>query len=227
MDWRDMPKMKKAGIKNTEFVKTGKKYNLLYVSSFISLILSFLLLFSACSPVQASGDQAEMQDARIEETAADTAADESIEDIAGVEEEPPADINYQGLETGAEMTGYIPSSLCTDRDNFIRIDITNTSDFAWRNKRPGIVRIGYHYYGQDVDFVDYDKTARTELPGIVNPGETVSVHVLVSDIVNAGYYIIQIDPVIEGNEIPEDNFWFSSKGVKMIEGLTYFNSCLQ
>ena len=222
-----MLKTGKAKIKNIKIIKSGKQDKSLYSAFIIALLLSFLFLFGACSLPVVPPEKIDIEDARSEETAAESAADDSVEDIAAIEEEPPADINYQGLTTGAEMTGYIPSFLCTDRDNYIRIDITNTSDFAWRNKRPGIVRIGYHYYGQDVDFVDYDRTARTELPGIVNPGETVSVHVLVNDIVNAGYYIIQIDPVIEGNEIPEDNFWFSSKGVKMIEGLTYFNSCLQ
>ncbi|MBN1298463.1 MAG: hypothetical protein JW997_02110 [Actinobacteria bacterium] len=165
-----------------------------------------------------------------QESAEDSISDvyeETAEDMTASAEEPPELLDYQNLETGADMSGYIPSFLCTEKENYIRIDITNTSEYPWRNKRPGIVRIGYHYFGQDVDFVDYDKTSRSELPDIVEPGQTVSVNVLINDIVNPGYYIIQLDPVIEGNEIPEDNFWFSSKGVKMIEGLCYFDSCIE
>ncbi|MBM3699982.1 MAG: hypothetical protein FJW68_03555 [Actinobacteria bacterium] len=222
-----MPKTKKTIIKNTAIIISGKKRKPLCYVFIIALFLGFLFLISACGSPLVSPEKIEIEEARSEETKAESTAADPAQDLGAIEEELPADINYQGLETGAEMTGYIPSFLCTDRNNYIRIDITNTSGFAWRNKRPGIVRIGYHYYGQDVDFVDYDRTARTELPGIVNPGETVSINVLINDIVNPGYYIIQIDPVIEGNTIPEDNFWFSSKGVKMIEGLSYFNSCLQ
>ncbi len=62
---------------------------------------------------------------------------------------------------------------------------------------PNLVRIGYHYYGQDVDFTDYDRTARSVLPQEVNPGETVTIDVLINDIKNEGTYVIQIDPVME------------------------------
>ncbi len=67
-----------------------------------------------------------------------------------------------------------------------------------RRSQRRLVRIGYHYYGQDVDFVDYDRTARTMLPKVVNPGDTVNVLVLINDIKNPGNYVIQIDPVLEG-----------------------------
>jgi hypothetical protein len=60
------------------------------------------------------------------------------------------------------------------------------------------------------------------LPKVVNPGDTASVLVLINDIKNPGNYVIQIDPVLEGNQNPNDNFWFSSKGISMVEGLAYF-----
>ena len=76
-----------------------------------------------------------------------------------------------------------------------------------------------------MEYVDYDGTQRTILPKVVNPGETINVIMLINDIVNPGTYVLQIDPVLEGNEVPEDNFWFSSKGVEMIQGHVYFGEC--
>lgn len=151
--------------------------------------------------------------------------EEPSQDTMGLEGEIVPEVDYQNATIGAEMVGTIPVILCTNRDNYIKIEITNTSDFTWRNERPGEVRLGYHYYGQDVEYVDYDGTQRTILPKEVNPGETIKVIMLINDIVNPGKYIVQIDPVLEGNEVPEDNFWFSSKGVEMIQGPVDFIEC--
>ena len=96
------------------------------------------------------------------------------------------------------------------------VEIKNTSDFTWRNDSANSVRVGYHYYGQDVDASDYDGTMRTELKNNVAPGETIKVEMLMNDIKQPGNYIIQIDLVLEGK------YWFSSKGMEMIESPTYF-----
>jgi hypothetical protein len=117
------------------------------------------------------------------------------------------------------LVGYIPQFFCTNKENFIRIDVTNNSDFTWRSTGPDSVRVGYHYYGQDVEYVDYDQTERTLLEQDVEPGETVSVDVSLNGVENEGNYVVQIDLVLEGR------FWFSSKGVKMIEGKAYFGPC--
>ncbi len=134
------------------------------------------------------------------------------DDTAAQETSAVEEVDFTNATIGAEIKGYIPSYMLTDKDNIIKIEITNTSDFAWRTDKPNLVRIGYHYYGQDVDFTDYDRTARSVLPQEVNPGETVTVDVLINDIKNEGTYVIQIDPVMEGSNIAENNFWFSSKG---------------
>jgi len=205
-------------------VKKADSYRVNFLLMAIFIVPVFILI-SCTSLITPPGEKIDVETMQ-EETASSGFPEETSQDTIGLEEEPLEDIDYGNLKTGADMEGYIPSFLCTNRNNYIKINITNTSDFTWRNKRPGIVRIGYHYYGQDVDYVEYDKTSRTELPGVVNPGDTVSVYVLVDNIENPGHYVIQLDPVIEGNERPEDNFWFSSKGVKMIEGLCYFDSCI-
>lgn len=143
----------------------------------------------------------------------------SEEEVEELEEEAFDVVDYESAQVGAEIKGYIPSFLCTDSDNYIKIEITNTSDFTWKSSGEDTVRIGYHYYGQDVDYRDYDKTTRTLLPNNVEPGESVTIEVLINDITHKGIYVLQIDPVLEGY------FWFSSKGIPMLEGRTYFGSC--
>ena len=146
--------------------------------------------------------------------------DEISEDEIKELEEAVEAVDYENAEIGAEIKGYIPSFLCTDSDNYIKIEITNNSDFTWRSDGQNMVRIGYHYYGQeDVEYSDYDKTARTTLPDNLEPGESATVDVLINDIVNEGTYVIQIDPVVEGK------FWFSSKDVEILQGKVFFSSC--
>jgi hypothetical protein len=147
--------------------------------------------------------------------AAGAIAEEEMEEFEEVFEF----VDYDNAQIGADIKGYIPFLLCTDADNYIKIDITNTSDFTWRSSSGDMVRIGYHYYGQDVDYSDYDSTTRTPLPDNLEPGETATVEVLINDITNDGLYVVQIDPVLEGH------FWFSSKDVPMLQGRTYFGSC--
>ena len=123
------------------------------------------------------------------------------------------------------MTGIIPSYMCINKTSIVKVKVKNTSDFTWRTDIPNLVRFGYHFYGQDVDFTEYDKTTRTVLPHDIKPCETAIVNVEIKDVLNKGTYIIQIDMVLEGNEDVTDNFWFSSKGIVMIEGPAYFGTC--
>ena len=213
--------------KKNIFLKPGRQkpvFYLLFIILSLSILVFSLFASSGCSAALSPESSSKTD---IENPAEDNGdiSSEEPQDTAALEEENVPVIDYSSATVGADMVGAIPSFLCTNIDNYVSIKITNTSDFPWRTERPGIVRIGYHYYGQDVDFVDYDGTARSNLPHTVNPGETVSVLVLINDIENPGNYVIQIDPVIEGNENPESNFWFSSKGVEMIQGLVYFGEC--
>lgn len=186
----------------------------------LSIIIIFALLFiaSGCSALLSPTSE------KIDVAQESQGGQGTSLETSGTEEgEVIIPIDYASAKIGADMVGVIPTVLSTNKDNFIKIEITNTSDFAWTSEGAGgVVRIGYHYYGQDVDFVDYDRTARTMLPKVVNPGDTVNVLVLINDIKNPGNYVIQIDPVLEGVDNPNENFWFSSKGISMIEGLAYF-----
>ncbi len=215
--------------KKNNFEKTKKKNRSYLAFTFITIMLMIFLIIPSisCSGLLAPAEKIDVAESGEEAAAAESSAEpEAMSgDTMALEEEVVPEVDYQNATVGAEMIGAIPSFLCTNKDNYIKIKITNTSDFTWRNSRPGVVRIGYHYYGQDVDYVDYDGTQRTVLPKPVEPGETIMVIVLINDIINPGTYVIQIDPVLEGNEIPENNFWFSSKGVGMIQGQSYFDEC--
>ena len=211
-----------------EYLKSGdmiKKvlYPLLTVLLTVSMIFSVSCFAMPGGSAVESGSVTDQQE---EENKPDITEQTSADDSMPLEEDQETfeSVDYSTVSVAAEITGYIPSFLSTVVDNYVTITIKNNSDFLWKKEKPGSVRIGYHYYGQDVDFSDYDQTVRTALPENVEPGSTITVNVLINDIKNPGYYIIQIDPVLEGNEIPENNFWFSNKDVKMLEGLAYFGT---
>ncbi len=180
----------------------------------ISILLVFI--FTSCAPASAEKIDVGAEEKGVKEgDKTEVTAEEETEEFEEIFEV----VDYENAEIGAEIKGYIPSFLCTDNDNYIKIEITNTSDFTWRNSGENRVRIGYHFYGQDVDYSEYDKTTRTTLPGSLKPGETATVEVLVNDITHKGFYVLQIDPVLEGL------FWFSSKDILTLNGRTYFSSC--
>lgn len=187
-------------------------------SLIFSTILAIVLLISvpliSCSPAAVqSGENGGSQ------TGEELTQEEIAELEEAIEEEIIEVVDYDNAKIGAELYGYMPSYLCTNADNYVKVTVTNTSDFTWRASGTNMVRFGYHYYGQDVDFVEYDKTPRTPLPDNLEPGESATVEVLINDITNAGIYVVQIDLVLEGH------FWFSSKELPMIEGRVYFESC--
>jgi hypothetical protein len=157
-----------------------------------------------------------------ETTAVPTTAAASSVTIETVQ---PAVIAEKITIIGAEITGAIPSFMCINKKNMVTVEVKNTSDFTWRTDMPNLVRFGYHFYGQDVSFTEYDNTTRTVLPHDVKPGETATVNVDIKDILNIGTYVIQIDMVQEANDDAANNFWFSSKGITMIEGTSFFGTC--
>jgi hypothetical protein len=149
----------------------------------------------------------------------DTIADEEM--VRAVEEAVHEEdlTDYDNIRASADLKGAIPNFLCTNKDNYIKVEVTNTSDFTWRKDGAHSVRLGYHYFGQDVDFSEYDKTTRTGIPHDIEPNETAEVIVLIDDINNPGTYILQIDIVLEGK------YWFSSQGMEMIHGPVLFAEC--
>jgi hypothetical protein len=199
-------------------MKNGK-YILVIVLIILALTVSTIGI--SCSAPSSSTSQGTQEENGEEQQQESSISQEELEQIQeAIEEEETDTTDYTSVTAGAELYGYMPSYLCTDTDNYVKVTVTNNSDFTWRAKGENKVRLGYHFYGQDVDFVEYDKTARTALPENLEPGESMTLEVLINDITNPGTYVVQIDLVLEGN------WWFSSKDVSMIEGKVYFNSCL-
>lgn len=188
-------------------------------SFILSLILIIILLISlpliSCTPA-ATSSSVENGGSKTEEGL----TEEEIKELAEtLEEEVVEPVDFESAQLGAEFSGYMPSYLCSNADNYVAVEVTNTSDFIWRVDGTNTVRIGYHFYGQDVDFVEYDKTSRSALPNDLEPGETARVEVLINDIVNPGVYVVQIDVEIKGY------VWLSSLDVPMVEGRVYFEDC--
>ncbi len=185
-----------------------------------ALLICISLLFISCGT---AGTGIEEEDTGEKQQESSISPEELEEIQKAIEEEEADTTDYGSVTAGAELYGYMPSYLCTDTDNYVKVEVTNTSDFTWRASGENRVRLGYHYYGQDVDFGEYDRTARTPLPGNLEPGETAVVEVLINDIENPGTYVVQIDLVLEGH------WWFgdSNHNNPMIEGKVYFNSCIE
>ena len=193
---------------NNSLKRLGKIRIIILISA---VMVSFLIISSLVS-CGGSSNNAQTDNQNSVTTKGDgVVQEETVNSVKGEDL-----TNYDTAKAGAELKGAIPGFLCTNKDNIMVVEIKNTSDFTWRNDSKNSVRVGYHYYGQDVDASDYDGTMRTELKNNVAPGETIKVEMLMNDIKQPGNYIIQIDLVLEGK------YWFSSKGMEMIESPTYF-----
>lgn len=197
------------------------RHNRIRITILISIIaVSFLIIGSlvscgAGSSTASGGNNSQSENQDSESVSGDEVVQEEIVD--SVKGEDLTD--YDTVKAGAELKGAIPGFLCTSKDNIVTVEIKNTSDFTWRNDSVNSVRVGYHYYGQDIDASDYDSTSRTALANNVAPGETIKVDMLINDVKQPGNYVIQVDLVLEGK------YWFSSKDMEMIESTVYFGEC--
>ncbi len=125
--------IKKYSVKNIK--KPGIFTHFSIISASIIIILAMLFLFSGCSslltPASEKIDVA--QDSQGGQDNQD-GQDVSQETQAAEEGEAIVPIDYANAKIGADMVGAIPTFLLTDKDNFIKIEITNTSDFAWTSE---------------------------------------------------------------------------------------------
>lgn len=191
----------------------GIKKSFIFIIVLI-IVLSVSISLISCTPAAVSSSESSKPETGEELTVAE------VEQLAEALEEEVVDaVDFESAQLGGELSGYMPSYLCSNADNYVAVEVTNNSDFTWRVGGTNTVRIGYHFYGQDVDFVEYDKTARSVLPNNLEPGETARVEVLINDIVNPGIYVVQIDIEVKGYA------WLSSLDVPMVEGRVYFEDC--
>jgi hypothetical protein len=191
----------------------GIKKSLIFIMILIIVVLISVPLMS-CRPASVSSS---------ENSGLETGEKLSLKEVEALtevlEEDAVEAVDFDSARLEAELSGYMPSYLCSNTDNFVAVEVTNKSDFIWRTSGINTVRLGYHFYGQDVDFVEYDKTARSMLPNDLEPGETARVDVLINDIINPGMYVVQIDVEVKGYA------WLSSLDLPMVEGLVYFEDC--
>jgi len=199
------------------FIKSNKSLKILFLIFAFSIFVIFFLTSCNNNSGQnttqslSGANESQNSSASSQQNSENSVQEEIVNSVKGEDL-----TDYDNVKVGAEIKGAIPGFLCTNKDNIIPLEIKNTSDFTWRTDSKNSVRVGYHYYGQDVDESNYDSTTRTEFDKNVEPGETVKVNLLINDIKKPGNYVIQIDLVLEGK------YWFSSKGVKMIESPVYF-----
>ncbi len=206
--------MRKKSLKHNDKIKILILFSFIIVSLFITGSL-VSCGGSSNGSVNEGNVQTENQDANSNNSS-DAVQEEIVDSVNGEDL-----TDYDTVKAAAELKGAIPSFMCTNKDNIVTVEIKNTSDFIWRNDSKNSVRLGYHYYGQDVDASDYDGTVRTGLKNNVAPGETITVDMLINDIKQPGNYVIQIDLVLEGK------YWFSSKEMQMIESPAYFADCAE
>ncbi|MCL4377379.1 MAG: hypothetical protein M1409_03185 [Actinobacteria bacterium] len=200
-----------------------KSFNFRPFYFFLILVLFLAFFLISCSALTGQAAQQETNTNSTTASRETSQASSSSAETTGTTQ--PVVAAEKITKIGAEIIGAIPSFMCTNKTNIVAVEVKNTSDFTWRTDVPNLVRFGYHFYGQDVSFTEYDKTTRTVLPHDVKPGETATVNVEIKDVLNKGTYVIQIDMVLEGNDVAANNFWFSSKGVAMVEGTAYFDTC--
>ena len=103
-----------------------KKYTGLAIIT--AIILCVLTVSMACgTPATENGQSEETGGQKSSLT------EEQVKQIEEAIAEEEADTtDYGSVSAGAELYGYMPSYLCTDTDNYVKVEVTNTSDFTWR-----------------------------------------------------------------------------------------------
>ncbi len=89
-------------------------------------------------------------------------------------------------------------------------DLKNVGGLGWNASGTNPVRLGYHWFTQDMKPIAAIKDERTPLPKDVLPGETVSLHARAYPPASPGNYFIQWDMVKEGVT------WFAEQGSKAL-----------
>ena len=179
------------------------------------IIVSIILGINYASGRQIVENEAKQD---LSEESKAEAAEEAVAEVDEEEVAEPDPVNYNIAKVGAEIVGELPSTLYINTDSYIDIEIKNTSDFIWKSTGTDKVTIGYHYLNLDEEFVGHDGVSFTELPRDINPGETISLTVLIDEIFLEGNYKIAIDLFIEGY------YWFSQKNVPVLEKEIVFTS---
>jgi hypothetical protein len=131
-------------------------------------------------------------------------------------QEPTEEIDYSQEQFGVEFPSHVlPSFLVMGSEQVFKIKVVNKSSFTWYSGGANPVRLGYHFYKQDEDFQVYDSPTRGSLSENVPPGQSTVIELPIRSPDRRGYYIIQLDMVVEGFS------WFSAQGAQMHEAFVF------
>lgn len=175
----------------------------------IILVLTSFITLTSCAREAVSPPE-EITEAPTEE------AEQPPQTEVAEETEPTEEIDYSQEQFGVEFASpLLPSFLVIGSEQVFKIKVVNRSSFTWYRGGANPVRLGYHFWKQDEDFQVYDSPTKGSLSENVPPGQSTVIELPIRPPDRSGYYIIQLDMVVEGFH------WFSAQGAQVHEAFVF------
>jgi hypothetical protein len=178
----------------------------------IMVVLTSFITLTSCARGAVSPAE-EIPETSTEEAGQPAQTDETEE--TEPLQEPTEEIDYSQEQFGVEFMSRLPSFLVMGSEQVFKIKVVNKSSFTWYRGGVNPVRLGYHFYKQDEDFQVYGSATRGRLSENVPPGQSTVIELPIRPPDRSGYYIIQLDMVLEGFS------WFSAQGAQMHEAFVF------
>lgn len=176
----------------------------LLITLIVIVALASLITLTSCAREAVSGSE---EIAPTEE--AEEPAQTEVTEETGQPQEPTEEIDYSQEQFGVEFASpLLPSFLVIGSEQVFKIKVVNKSSFTWYSGGANPVRLGYHFWKQDEDFQVYGSPTRGSLSENVPPGQSTVIELPIRPPDRSGYYIIQLDMVVEGFS------WFSAQGAE-------------
>lgn len=184
----------------------------LLIALIIIVALTSFITLTSCAREAVSGPE-EIPEVPTEE--GEEPAQTEVTEETGQPQEPTEEIDYSQEQFGVEFDTRLPSFLVIGSEQVFKIKVVNKSSFTWYSGGANPVRLGYHFYKQDEDFQVYDSPTRGSLSENVPPGQSTVIELPIRPPDRSGYYIIQLDMVVEGFS------WFSAQGAQVHEAFMF------
>lgn len=184
----------------------------LLIALIIIVALTSFITLTSCAREAVSGPE-EIPGVPTEE--AGQPPQTGVAEEPGQPQEPTEEIDYSQEQFGVEFDTRLPSFLVIGSEQVFKIKVVNKSSFTWYSGGANPVRLGYHFYKQDEDFQVYDSPTRGSLSENVPPGQSTVIELPIRPPDRSGYYIIQLDMVVEGFS------WFSAQGAQVHEAFMF------
>lgn len=178
----------------------------------IILVLTSFITLTSCAREAVSPPE-EITEAPTEE--AEQPPQTEVTEETEQPQEPTEEIDYSQEHFGVEFVSHLPSFLVMGSEQVFKIKVVNKSSFTWYSGGANPVRLGYHFWKQDEDFRVYDSPTKGSLSENVPPGQSTVIELPIRPPDRSGYYIIQLDMVVEGFH------WFSAQGAQMHEAFVF------